>query len=538
MKLVSVAQMQKIEREADARGHTYEKMMQHAGTGLAEVITHRYQLIKEKPILGLVGSGNNGGDTLVALARLAEAGWNATAYIVLPRDEDDPLIANLSSVGGNVIFSEEDSKLRRLTSALKKSSVVMDGVFGTGIHLPLRDPAAKTLKKTNQVIEGMDSKPAVVAVDCPSGIDCESGEVDGDTICADLTVTMAAVKIGMLNFPAYSYVGDIVAVGIGLKDELKPWKAVKRFISDAEMIKATLPSRPLDAHKGTFGTALIVAGSTNYTGAVLLAGEAAYRIGAGLVTLAVPYPLHAALAGHSPESTWLLLPHEMGVVSADAADVVFDHLDRVSALLIGPGFGLEDTTREFIAKLLEFEGHKTRGPLGFALPSGDANGGVVELPQLIFDADGLKLLSEIPDWYQQLPPNSILTPHPGEMSILTGLSKEDIQADRLIIAERFAKEWNQIIVLKGALTVIASPDGRTVICPIASPALARAGTGDVLAGMIVGLCAQGMDAFDAAYIGVDIHARAGLLSAEIIGHPSSVIAGDLLKTIPQVIANL
>jgi NAD(P)H-hydrate epimerase len=352
---------------------------------------------------------------------------------------------------------------------------------------------------------------------------------------------MAAVKQGLLKMPAYDLVGELFVIDIGLAEDFPSWKAVRNQVADDKLAASILPPRPSDAHKGTFGTALIVAGSVNYTGAALLAGKAAYRIGAGLVTLAVPAQLHAVLAGHFPEATWLLLPHELGVVAADAASVLTENLARATALLIGPGFGLEDTTKEFLEKLLRGASlpKTTHGRIGFVqAQAGEAEAKSQVLPPLVVDADGLKLLAKIPDWPKLLPAPAVLTPHPGEMSVLTGLTKEEIQKDRLAIALRFAQEWGHVIVLKGAFTVIASPDGRTTTIPVASSALARAGSGDVLAGLIVGLRAQGVEAYPAALAGAWIHAQAGLYAAEVQGSTASVLAGDVLESVSDVLAEL
>jgi NAD(P)H-hydrate epimerase len=342
----------------------------------------------------------------------------------------------------------------------------------------------------------------------------------------------------MLQLPAFEYVGDLKVVDIGLPNDLSSFMDLKMEVADDESVSALLPERPLDSHKGTFGTALIAAGSVNYTGAVILAGEAAYRIGAGLVTLAVPAPLHGALSGRFPEATWVLLPHEMGVISGNATEVFAKNLERATALLIGPGFGTEDTTKEFVENLLKgkLSSRKATSRIGFMHQESEKkeekNSG---LPPMIFDADGLKLLAKIPDWDKLLPAPAILTPHPGEMAVLTGLSKEEIQADRQGLASKYAREWGHVVVLKGAFTVVAAPDGRVTIIPVASPALARAGTGDVLAGLIVGLRAQGLDAFEAAVAGAWIHAQAGLYAADDLGTTTSVLAGDVLDSVSDVL---
>jgi hydroxyethylthiazole kinase-like uncharacterized protein yjeF len=537
MKLVTVSQMQAIEREADAYGLTYDQMMQNAGQGLADTILQLYAGEEELEIIGLVGPGNNGGDTLVALAALVREGWKAQAYLV--KRKNDRLVKQFLEAGGEVLTGE--AAFEGLAEALESADVLLDGVLGTGIQLPLKKDVADVLEQVNDILDGLEDTPLIIAVDCPSGVNCDSGEVAEETIPADLTVTMAAVKQGMVKLPAFEYVGELQVVDIGLPPELKSLNDVQTEVAEAEMVAALLPERPLDSHKGTYGTALIVAGSINYTGAAVLAAEAAYRAGAGLVTLAIPASLHNALAHQLPEATWILLPHEMGVIAEGAADALAKKLERATAMLIGPGLGTEETTKLFVENLIagKTPQKKSAARVGFLHEEGqrnhEKNG---PLPPLVIDADGLNLLAKIKDWHTALPAQVILTPHPGEMSTLTGLSKELIQEDRQAIAIQYAKAWGQVLVLKGAFTVVASPDGRTTVIPVASPALARAGTGDVLAGLIVGLRAQGLDAYEAAVAGAWIHAQAGLYASDDLGTTASVMASDVLNSIPDVMSDL
>jgi NAD(P)H-hydrate epimerase len=521
MKYVSVAEMQSIERQANASGLSYERMMENAGRGLAEVVLEAYGYLAEGGALGMVGSGNNGGDTLVALAYLAQEGWNAEAAILRPRPEGDPLVKRLQEAGGRVAWLEAQLDGAALEQLLDTHDLLLDGVLGTGARLPLKAEVAQALGFARRKLDEMEKPPVVVAVDCPSGVDCDSGEAAPECLPAELTVTMAAVKHGLLKFPAHYLVGELRVVGIGLADDgegLQAWLNARCMVPDLEWVRTVLPQRPADAHKGTFGTALIAAGTSSYTGAAWLAGQAAYRIGAGLVTLAVPAPLHAALAGQFPEATWVLLPQQDGFIAAQAEAVLQPHLGRATALLVGPGFGLEPTTGEFLSRLLSSTG--------------------AGLPPMVVDADGLKLLRQIPNWAKRLPSPAVLTPHPGEMSVLTGLPKEQIQADRLDLAQRCSQEWGHVVVLKGAFTIIAEPDGAAAIIPVATPALARAGTGDVLAGLIAGLRAQGVGAFESAVAGAWIHAYAGLQAVDEVGNPASVLAGDVLRGAVSVITDL
>jgi NAD(P)H-hydrate epimerase len=544
MKLVTIAQMHLIEQEADSSGLTYEKMMENAGYNLSrEVLRLAYAQDddeEEIQVLGLVGPGNNGGDTLVALTRLAEKGWTARAYLLHRKLTGDVLIKRLEDASGEVYQAEKDNNFQQLQAFLESADVVLDGVLGTGIKLPLKDEFGSVLAAVQGIVAEMEWPPYIIAVDCPSGVDCDGGRAAPQTVAADATVTMAAIKQGLLKLPAYDLIGELRVVEIGQLDDLKSWQAIKNEVADEDLALSLLPIRPTDAHKGTFGTALIAAGSVNYTGAAYLAGKAAYRIGAGLVTLAIPASLHGTLAGHFPEATWVLLPHEMGVISSGAADILKKNLERVTTLLVGPGLGLEDTTKDFIADLLRIsEDKQVHGRMGFIQPeAGKPTPKPAPLPPMVFDADGLKLLAKLPDWSKLLPAPAILTPHPGEMSVLTGLTTEEIQKDRLTVARKFAQEWGHVVVLKGAFTVIAAPDGRTTTIPVATPALARAGTGDVLAGLITGLRAQGVDAYDAARAGAWIHAQAGLTAARFQGGMAAVMAGDVLEAVPDVIAVL
>ena len=537
MKLVTVPQMQAIEKEADAGGLTYDQMMQNAGQGLADIILDLFVDEEEMQAVGLVGSGNNGGDTLVALTALANKGWKARAYLV--KRKKDELVKKFVEVGGEVLSG--DKAFEQLAESISTADVLLDGVLGTGIKLPLKKDVAELLSEVNDILDSLEEHPLVIAVDCPSGVDCDSGEVAEETIPADITVTMAAVKQGMLKLPAFEYVGNLQVVDIGLPDDLSSLKDLTTNVAEENIVSMLLPERPIDAHKGTFGTALIAAGSVNYTGAVLLAAEAAYRAGAGLVTLAVPGPVHAALAGQIPEATWIVLPQTMGVIASNASEVLVKNIERATALLIGPGFGMESTTKEFIENLLSGQTvpKKSTARIGFLHEESKKQEEVNSvLPPMVVDADGLKLLAQIKDWHTKLPAPAILTPHPGEMSVLTGLSKDEIQEDRQEIARKYATEWGHVVVLKGAFTAIASPDGRVTVIPVASPALARAGTGDVLAGLIVSLRAQGLDAFDAAVAGAWIHAQAGLYAADDLGTTASVLASDVLNSISDVLSDL
>jgi|LSQX01.3.fsa_nt_gb NAD(P)H-hydrate epimerase len=286
------------------------------------------------------------------------------------------------------------------------------------------------------------------------------------------------------------------------------------------LVRHFLPKRNDYSHKGSFGSALILAGSQSYTGAALLSGKACLRSGVGLVEMAVPKSLHAVLAGHLPEAIWSVLPEDEGGLCPESLAQIDKELSHKTGLLIGPGIGLTEASRAFGEQLILD-----------ILPKH------AKLPTVI-DADMLTILSGIENWRQYLPQNTVLTPHPGEMARLTGLSREEIQANRLEIAHTFAIENRVILVLKGADTLVSSPNGTTHLLPFANAVLAHAGSGDVLAGMLTGLIAQGTHPFYAACLAVWLHAKSGLLALEKRKHAASVLPSDLIDHIGMAMAEL
>ncbi len=509
--LVTVDQMRAIEREGDARGVTYAEMMERAGRGVAKaVMAHTFA---RKSAVGLIGSGNNGGDGLVALEALAKNGWKGRAYLARPRPEKDILVERARKAGIEICAAADDPDFKALDTWLSTSEVLLDGVLGTGVQLPLKPEVEIILEH----VQGFKNLPFVVAVDCPSGVDCDSGQASPATIPARLTVCMDAIKVGLLRFPAANLIGQLAVVPLGLPADLSALKEIRDFVACGAEAHSWLPERPANAHKGTFGTVLGVAGCEDYIGAAGLSAEAAYRSGAGLVRMAVMATVRNALAGQLPEVTWLTLPEKNGSIAGEASRVVLAHLERVTAMLIGPGLGAAEEAGEFIRQLITNK---------------------AQLPPIVVDADGLRLMTKMDRWYESLPSPSVLTPHPGEMSALTGLSTSEIQADRAGTARRFAAQWGHVVVLKGAFTVVASPDGTVYHIPVASPALARAGSGDVLTGVIAGLLAQGIAPFRAAIAGAYLHAVAGLIAERQTGQSASVLAGDILRALPQALSRL
>jgi len=538
VKIVRIEEMQAIEAAADRGGLSYASMMENAGRGFALQLQTLLRDVEGKHILILVGPGNNGGDGLVAAHYLAEMGSQVAVYLSHARSGED---VNYARLQGRmpVITAEDDAGLEILQARAEEADVVVDALLGTGFRLPMRPGIGSLLVALQTALEARNEPVPIAAVDCPSGLECNTGNIAAEALRAVWTVTFAAAKFGHFLRQGPDYCGKLSVVGIGLPEDLKEMKDVSVEMMTAADAARLLPHRPHESHKGTFGTVCVVAGSLNYPGAPVLVALGAYRAGAGLVRLAVPLPLQAVNAAAVPEAIWTLLPHELGVLTESATEVLMPVMKAADTVVLGPGLGQDPATLRFVDRLFNSPKQPRKGTIGF-IHEEEGVGGVAEdrLPRFVLDADGLRLLAKIEEWAEHLPPDSILTPHPGEMACLTGLSVEQIQADRVETARRWAQTWGHVVVLKGAFSVVAAPDGRAAVVPIATSALATAGSGDVLAGVIGALLAQGNAAYDAALLGVYLHAHAGELAAEKAGWEGSVMARDVADLLGRAAANV
>lgn len=530
MKVAAIADLRRIEAAADASLMSYQQMMLQAGQAAGEYLRQRLDITAQTRIAFLIGKGSNGGDGLVLAHHLSQhTPAQIRLYLLEARTPDDPNFAAVLEAGLFIGLAADDRDNRLLRNLINSADVIVDALFGIGLRLPLRGQAAKVLRTVRQVTApgrpaygdapaldpaqpgqfGPAARPFVFAIDCPSGIDCDSGQADASAIAADETITFVAAKPGLFTFPAAGYVGKLIFSQIGIPDTLPQLAQIKTAVMDSWQARSLLPPRPLDGHKGTFGKTIIVAGSAHFVGAIALAGEAAARAGSGLVTIATASRLVDAVAGRLREPTWLRLPDEDGAIAASGWDDLIRQSQGCQALLVGCGLGQHPATQAFIRRLLASK----------------------DLPPLIIDADALNLLSAEANWWRQLPPQTIITPHSGEMARLTQLPTAEINAHRWEIAAEKASEWNLVIVLKGAHTLAASPAGQTAVIPFKTDALGTGGTGDVLAGLIAGLRAQGSSAFSSARLGAYLHGLAGVIAAAKVGSSRSVIAGDVLAAL-------
>jgi hydroxyethylthiazole kinase-like uncharacterized protein yjeF len=551
VKIITVEKSRHLENKANEGGLSFSEMMENAGRRTAQVIRHRL-VTKDGRVVVLVGPGNNGGDGLVAAHYLWKTGARVTCYIWKRNVAGDANFERVEADGLPVVWADDDGDLEALQGLLMGADVVVDALLGVGVSRPIEGALKELLDATRRAIAGRrrspglaeavpasrsQAGPLIVAVDCPTGLDCDTGALDPAALPADVTVTFAYPKVGLLRFPGADAVGEIVvadiAIPAGLADD------VRLEMATAQSVREWLPPRTGSAHKGTFGRALIVAGSVNYVGAAALAGAGATRVGTGLVTIALPPPIHSAVAAYLTEATYLLLPHDLGVIASGAVKVLREKAGDYEAVLVGPGLTQEKETLSFVHTFLGLERLQRKGHIGFVASSDMPELGPGDLPPLVVDADGLNALARARNWWEVLPPGTILTPHPGEMARLMGgeTTAKEVQAGREAVAQRMAAEWGVVVVLKGAFTVVAAPDGRVIVVPFANPGLATAGSGDVLAGAVVGLRAQGMGAFEAAATGAYVHGLAGELARAALGD-MGMVAGDLPPRLPLALQRI
>ena len=517
MKVVTVDQMVALEQAAERHGTSTDTLMENAGLAVAEAAREFMGGAAGKRVLVLVGPGNNGADGLVTARHLRRWGADVTAYVVAGRPDPDPKMDLALEYGVGVSWVDEDPDLKTLSQAVARCHLAIDAMLGTGRSRPLSGAVKDGVSSLSLCPSG-STGPKILALDLPTGLNPDTGEVDPACVRADTTVALGCPKVGLLTFPAAEYVGRLQVADIGLPPGLEEERQINLELLTAEWVREHLPARPVNSHKGTFGHSLVVAGSRHYVGAAYLAAQAAVRVGAGLATLASPYSVYTIAAGKLTEVIHLPLPEDGdGRMHPDGSRVIRDGLDRYDAMLVGCGMGVSDGTGSFLERLL----------LAEPWPS---------LPTVV-DADGLNNLSRLPDWWSRLGGPVVLTPHPGEMATLTQNTTEEVQKDRIWSVRQWSNRWNVTVALKGALTVIGEPGGLVRISPFANPGLASGGTGDVLTGVIAGLMAQGLSPSHAACCGVYLHGRA----AEAVRHrlgDTGTIASDLIEQLPATIRDL
>ncbi len=515
MKILTAAQMREVDRRTSAeRGIPSLTLMENAGTRVYEFLAERFASLARQRVAVLCGKGNNGGDGLVVARYLLERGAAGKLTVMLlaaPEQlQGDAAIIfrKFAKTGGQPRAVTSEQQWIAALDQISDATVVVDALLGTGLRGPAEGLYLRAIRDVNQRL----SHAKVVAVDIPSGLASDTGERLGDAIRADYTVTFTAPKVGQIFPPNCEAVGELRVVPIGSPPELyESDPAIFLSTIEASDIAPLFAPRPRDAHKGDYGHALIVAGSTPKPGAAILAGTAALRAGAGMVTVATTARAAAVVVRHTPELMTEPLPEtELGTVSPAAFDYQrFEQMSaRKSVIAIGPGLGTNDQTQAFMRKVIEHSQQR-----------------------LVLDADAL-----VPE---NIKAGAVLTPHPGEMARLTGKTTAEIQSRRVETARAFAQQRQVYLVLKGYRTLVATPDGRVLVNLTGTPAMAKAGSGDVLTGMITGFLAQFPQApvEQAVAAAVYLHGQAGEIASRETGE-QGMLASDLIRALPAAIASL
>ena len=491
--LVTAQQMRDCEAQLFANDTYPDALILRAGIAVAQVILQRFP--SQKTVLVLAGPGNNGADALVVAAQLAQQGRQVT--VLCWRRAPDAWHARAVAVGVQLVA---DWDAIWLAQACGNHELIVDGLLGLGTNRPLSGDVLTIVQAVNQ-------RPYHVlcaAIDLPSGCLADSGALLGTVVRADLTIATGPRKIGLSQLPAMDMAGDVVSVDIGIATNHLPYHELTTAWAQAQR-----PGRPRDSYKGTYGTLSVWAGSAQFPGAAYLASAAAARVGAGIVSLATTSAL-APLLWRLPESTLTLL----------AGDVIHDCEAltdaRFTALLIGPGLGRSDAVADLLWAVLAPNAIGDRSAL--------------------LDADALALLGRDSLWYTRLTPQRyVLTPHLGELRRLCGGTLPDLLPHQ--IATHCAQTWQQIVVMKGSTTLIAHPDGRLLVWPHPNPALATAGSGDILAGIIAGLLTQGVSPWAAAGVGVYVQGHVAQILRSQHGD-AGTLASDALPLIPHALKSL
>ncbi len=508
MYLVTAAEIQKMDGETiRSFGIPGRVLMETAGRGATRVLLENFPDIQSKSLGILAGRGNNGGDGFVVARYAAQQGIAVCVYLLSSADRvTGDARANLdllSALKVPVVEIPDTERLADHAAAMAKHSTWVDALFGTGLNSDIRGHYRDAIDLVNSFSR------AVLAIDIPSGINADNGQVCGTCIQAELTVTFAFPKIGHVTFPGMNYVGTLEIIDIGIPPHITDAVAPRQMLTTRAVVSRNLVQRPPDAHKGDTGHLLVIAGSTGKSGAAAMTCLAAMRTGAGLVSLGAPKSLNAVLETMLVEVMTAPLPDtKKGNLTVNALDQIVGLFKGKRCVAIGPGLGTAAETGQLVRKLLR----------------------KCDIPMVI-DADGLNLIAGQNKILAELQAPAVLTPHPGEMARLTGLSTARVQHDRISCARDFATATGTILVLKGAGTVVAMPNGKVHVNTTGNPGMASGGMGDVLTGIIAGLITQGYSPETASVAGVYLHGAASDALAAA-GEPVGYLASDVIKQIP------
>ena len=513
MRIVTADTMQEIDKQTiEKYGIPGLTLMENAGRCCVETIIAEFGLKGTNHAVVLAGKGNNGGDGYVIARLLSQQGWSVKVFVLAEREQiSGDAATNLEKLPSNMIdFCPNKGQLPGLhMEEIIQADLIVDAMFGTGLCNDIGGVYLETIELINA------SGRPVLSVDIPSGIHGTTGRMLGDAIWANITVTFAFEKLGHLLYPGAEHTGKLIIADIGIPQQLMETASGYDLLND-ESIRPMLRRRDRMAHKGHFGHCLIIAGSTGKTGAAALCANSAVRTGSGLVTLAVAESLHTILEIKTTEAMTVPLPDSgSGYLTSSAFPAIEKLFDGKDAIALGPGMDRQPDTVALVHNLIE----------------------TVTVP-LVIDADALNALAEdLTVLRRKKSDNIILTPHPGEMSRLLGASIPDEETSRISLAQEFARNYGIYLVLKGARTIIASPNGFAAINSSGNPGMATGGMGDVLTGIIVSLLGQGHASGDACRLGVYIHGYAADMVAEEKGE-IGISAGDVQEMLPYAYRKL
>lgn len=514
MKIVTAETMQRLDRRAiEECGIPGIVLMENAGRGAARVIEKNYPGLVNKKVAVFSGKGNNGGDGFVIARHLVNQGVDVKIYLLAAggclRGDAETNFNIVRQMGIDIFELRDATSLDVVRTELKAYDLIVDAIFGTGLNSEVRGVFGEVIELLNQ------ADIPRIAVDIPSGLNANTGKVLGNCIRADLTITFAHPKLGLLIHPGLEYVEKLEIIDISIPKYLIEEERIRDYIIDRDDLRPVLKPRGLDSHKGDFGHLLLVAGSTGKTGAAVLACDGAMRVGVGLVTLGIPGSLNPIMENRLTEvMTEPLLESTPGFLGIAAFEKIMALTEKKDALAIGPGISTKNETVELLHRVIK----------------------EIDIP-VVIDADGLNALAKDREILKEAKAPVILTPHPGEMARLINTSTVEIQNERIEVSRGFAREYNIYLVLKGSRTIIADPEGNIYINPTGNPGMATAGMGDVLTGMLSGFIAQGFGIMDAVKLAVFSHGLAGDAIASERGE-IGLLATDVIERIPLVLNEL
>ena len=519
MKLATPTQMKKLDELAmDVYKIPGILLMENAALcTVAKAIEMLAEAMPESKTVIIAGKGNNGGDAFAVARHLIQSGYPVIVVSLVQRSmvkgEADTYLQILENIGATILFVTDEAEMPRVEESLKEAHLIIDGIFGTGFYGNVTGLFKSVIRLINE------SSAKVLSIDIPSGVNGENGQVGGIAVKADETVTFSLLKPGLAQYPGAELAGKVTVADIGI-----PRGATRQLRFDGQLSAGSelckyFPQRFVEGHKTTFGKILIITGSKGMTGAGTLAAKAAFKTGSGMVYLAVPKSLLQIYSITVPEAITIPLDDEDGLITDGSLNMLLEKSESMDSIVIGPGL---TTKRQVAAWVKEFI-CKCKRPM-------------------VIDADALNIMAETvaeeANIFEIRQAPIVITPHPGEFAQLTGLTADEIRTNRIKLAVEYSRKWSVTVVLKGAGTVIANPDGKYYINPTGNPVLATAGSGDVLSGIIGSFIGQGVKPLKAAALGVYIHGMCGDILANRSHMQAGYTASEICAEIPLAMGQL